>query len=273
MNHNNFLIEKNFWKAKVFYDKRSEKIKKIENFLISNSFKNILNSLKEETYITLSWDWLFVYIAKKAHKENKKILWINFWNLGFLVQEKEVFEKENLEFISKKYPLLKIILKIKWEKEKISYVFNEIYVTRTWDASSLELDISHLSKKISSFKWDWIMVSTPAGSTWWSRSYSGIILPHNANLNILTPIWTISPIWLKSIILSDIWRIKIKNCSKRKNSVDILVDNNILAKNEEKSFEIIIERDENFLEVLIEKDNLKKFQAKVYDIQWMCFQN
>ena len=104
MTHSQFLIQKNIWKATCFYDSRSEKLVEIEEFLNSDIFKNIEKSLEEDTFISLWWDWLFVFIVKMAHKSSKPILWINFWNLGFLVQEKDIFEKEKLEFIRKKYP-------------------------------------------------------------------------------------------------------------------------------------------------------------------------
>lgn len=269
MSHENFLISEKIWKITYFYDKRSEKIDEIKNFLNSKNFKKLQNSIKEEIFLSLGWDWLFVFLAKKAHKENKKILWINFWNLGFLVQEKNIFEKNNWQsqFITKKFPILKAILKFEnWEIIE-GFAFNEVYLTRSFDAWSLNLEIKHLQKKISNFSWDGLMVSTPAGSTGWSKSYSGIILPSNANLNILTPIWTISPFHFKSTILSEKWRIYIKNIWKRQNSIDILLDNKIFISNEKGNFELIIERDEKKVEVLIEKNNLKNFLGKVYEIQ------
>lgn len=271
MTHSQFLIQKNIWKVTCFYDSRSEKLVEIEEFLNSDIFKNIEKSLEEDTFISLWWDWLFVFIVKMAHKSSKPILWINFWNLGFLVQEKDIFEKEKLEFIRKKYPILKAIIKFDYWEAKVWFAFNEVYITRTWDATSLELEIAHLWKKVKNFRWDGLMISTPSGSTWWSRSYSWIILPHNANLNILTPIWTIFPVNFKSLVLADKWRIYIKHLSKRKNAVDVLLDNKRILANEEQDFEIIIERDEKYVEVLVEKDNLAYFDAKVYIEQSMEF--
>lgn len=271
MTHSQFLIQKNIWKASCFYDSRSDRLSEIEEFLSSDIFKNIEKNLEKETYISLWGDWLFVFIAKLAHQKSKQILWINFWNLWFLVQEKDIFQKEKIEFVVKKYPILKAIIKFSDWETKTWCAFNEIYITRTWDATSLELEIAHLWKKVKSFRWDWLMISTPAGSTWWSRSYSGIILPHNANLNILTPIWTIFPVNFKSLVLADKWRIYVKHLSKRENAVDVLIDNKRIISNEKKNFEIIIERDEKYVEVLVEKDNLAYFDAKVYIEQSMEF--
>lgn len=273
MSHEKFLFSEKIWKITYFYDKRSEKIEEIKKFLNSKNFEILEKSQKEEIFLSLGGDWLFVFVAKKAHKENKKILWLNFWNLWFLVQEKEIFDKEekSFSFITKKFPILKAIIKFEnWETFEAN-AFNEVYLTRSWDASSLNLEISHTTKIIKNFSWDWLMISTPAGSTGWSKSYSGIILPNSANLNILTPIWTIFPLHFKSTILPDKGRIYVKNIWKRQNSIDILLDNKIFISNEKRNFELIIERDEKFVEVLIEKNNLKNFDSKVYEIQGFDF--
>lgn len=206
-------------------------------------------------------------MAKLAHKNKKKILGINFGNLGFLVQEKNIFEKKNLEFTIKKYPILRAIVTFENGEKIVGNAFNEVYLTRSGDASSLSLEISHLGKKIPDFRGDGLMISTPAGSTGWSKSYSGIILPSTSNLNILTPIGTISPLHFQSLVLSDKGRIHIKNCQARQNFVDILLDNKQILSHEKRPFELTIERDTDFVEVLIEKNNLKKFEAKVYEIQ------
>lgn len=139
-------------------------------------------------------------------------------------------------------------------------------MTRSGDASSAEFEISHLGKTVN-FRGDGLMVSTPSGSTGWSKSYSGIILPHNANLNILTPIGTISPINFKSLVLANKGRIIVKNQSRRQNPLEILLDNKQFVRDLSENFELIIEQDPHYVQVLIAKNFIKKFDAKVYEIQ------
>ena len=86
------------------------------------------------------------------------------------------------------------------------------------------------------------MISTPAGSTGWSRSYGGMILPHNANLNILTPIGKILPRDFQATVIPDKGRIHIKNDTKRINPIDILLDNRRIVSMESRQFEMTIER-------------------------------
>ena len=46
MTRTQFLIEKNIWKARCFYDSRSERLVEIEEFLLSDIFKNIEKNLE-----------------------------------------------------------------------------------------------------------------------------------------------------------------------------------------------------------------------------------
>ena len=86
------------------------------------------------------------------------------------------------------------------------------------------------------------MISTRAGSTGWSRSYGGTILPHNANLNVLTPVGKIIPRDFQATVIPDKGRIRIKNDTKRINPIDILLDNRRIVSMETRQFEMTIER-------------------------------
>lgn len=276
MSHKEFLISGIFGKITYFYDSRSHKKDEIENFLQSDIFVSIEKSLSENIYLSLGGDGLFVFVAKLAHENNVKILGINFWNLGFLVQEKEIFAEKNsqnekIEFITKKYPIFRTIIELENLEKIVWKAFNEVYLTRSGSASSLSLELFHRGKKLN-FRGDGIMISTPAGSTGWSKSYSGIILPHNANLNIVTPIGTISPVNLRSFVVSDKGRITMNIDCSRENSFEILVDNESLYSHQKWKFKITIERDEKMVEVLVAKNFLKKYEAKVYEIQGLSYE-
>ena len=108
------------------------------------------------------------------------------------------------------------------------------------------------------------MVSTPAGSTGWSRSYGGIVLPHDANLNVITPLGKLSPQDLQSFVVSDKARIRIKNDPTRTNPLDILADNRRIVSMESGPLEIVIERAERGVQVLIEKSYREEWDKKPY---------
>ena len=140
--------------------------------------------------------------AKKAHQDDLPLLGVNFGTKGFLLHDRKIFENGPLEFESREYPMLHADVQIGNETIR-GHAFNEVYVTRTGDASSIRLSIAQKNRTIESFVGDGLMVSTPAGSTGWSRSYGGTILPHDANLNALTPIGKMFPTELTAMVVPD----------------------------------------------------------------------
>jgi len=220
-------------------------------------------SIHERTYVVLGGDGLFVHMAKIAHQEHASILGINFGTKGFLLHDREVFEQETFEFESQEYPILHTDVQI--DDEHIhGHAFNEVYLTRAGDASSVSLELSHRNKKIVDYRGDGIMVSTPAGSTGWSRSYGGVILPHDANLNILTPVGGYSPRDFHSVPLPDKGRIRIANDTSRVAPMDILVDNRRIVSMESRSMQILIERASHGVTILIEKSYRERWDNKPY---------
>jgi NAD+ kinase len=217
--------------------------------------------------VVLGGDGLFVQVAKEAHKDSVQILGINFWTKGFLLHDREVFERDTLEFITQEYPILHTDISI-WGEHFHGHAFNEVYLTRAGDASSIELQLSHRTKVIERYVGDGIMISTPAGSTGWSRSYGGIVLPHDANLNVITPLGKMLPKDFQPMVIADKWRIRIQNDTKRNNPIDILVDNRRIVAMENRSFDMIIERANRGVNILIEKWYLKKWENKPYEEVW-----
>lgn len=247
-----------------FYDTRSRNIGQIDEFLASKKIQKLQETLQERVYIVLGWDGLFVHVAKLAHRDNAAILGINFGTKGFLLHDREVFERDTLEFITQEYPILHADITI--DNEHIHWhAFNEIYLTRAGDASSIGLQISHRQKRIDEFRGDGIMISTPAGSTGWSRSYGGMVLPHDANLNVITPLGKMLPKDFGPMVIQDKWRIRIENDTTREAPIDILVDNRRILSMESRSFELVIERAAQWVRLLIEKSYLQKWENKPFD--------
>lgn len=117
-----------------------------------------------------------------------------------------------------------------------------MYLTRAGDASSIRLSLSQRGKILEPFIGDGLMISTPAGSTGWSRSYGGVVLPHDANLNVLTPLGKIAPREFSATVLPDRGRIHIKNDTTREAPIDILVDNRRIVSMETRAFELVVGR-------------------------------
>ncbi len=250
------------------YDTRSKNIEQIQEFLSSEKVWFLQKSIWERAYVVLGWDGLFVRTTMDAHRDCVPILGINFGTKWFLLHDADVFDREHLTFESREYPILHADIHIGDYRIR-GHAFNEVYLTRAGDASSVNLSFVQWWKKIESYRWDGLMISTPAGSTGWSRSYGWAILPHNANLNVLTPIGRIVPKEFQATLIPDKGRIHIKNDTSREAPIDILLDNRRIVSMEYRSFELVIERSTHGVRLLIERSYKNRWDTKIYEEQGM----
>ena len=271
MNQHEYTLKEDRDHLSFFYDTRSRNIGQIQEFLASTSIWKLQESIEERAYIVLGWDGLFVHVAKEAHRDNVAMLGINFWTKGFLLHDREIFERENLFFSTREYPILHADVHI-GDEHIHGHAFNEIYVTRAGDASSVHLSFAQRWKVIERYSGDGLMISTPAGSTGWSRSYGGVILPHNANLNVLTPLGNTFPREFHSTVIPDKGRVRIKNDTTREAPIDILVDNRRIVSMESRPFELTIERATRWVRLLIEQSYREQWDAKIYEEQGMTLE-
>jgi NAD kinase len=98
----------------------------------------------------LGGDGLFVAVAKQAHVDDAQILGINFGSKGFLLHDRAVFDRETLQFERQEYPILHADVQI-GDEHIHGHAFNEIYITRAGDASSIQLSLTHRSKRIERY--------------------------------------------------------------------------------------------------------------------------
>jgi len=263
MSHHEFVTSTQCNQLTFFYDERTRKLSEIQEFLDSSVIEKLRHSIHERTYVVLGGDGLFVHVAKLAHQDEANILGINFWTKGFLLHDRTVFDQEDLVFESQQYPILHTDVQI-GDEHIHGHAFNEVYITRAGDASSVNLSLTHRNKYIADYRWDGIMVSTPAGSTGWSRSYGGVVLPHDANLNVLTPVGGFFPSTFRPTVLPDKWRIRIKNDTSREAPMDILLDNRRIISAESRPMDITIERASRGVNILIEKSYRERWDNKPY---------
>mgnify|MGYP002776131134 CR=1 FL=1 len=271
MNQHEFTLKEERDHLSFFYDSRSRNIGKIQEFLASSHIQKLQESIEERAYIVLGWDGLFVHVAKEAHRDESSILGINFGTKGFLLHDQDIFHQKDLFFSAREYPILHADVHI-GEEHVHGHAFNEVYITRAWDASSVHLSFAQKWKVIERYSWDGLMISTPAGSTGWSRSYGWVILPHNANLNVLTPLGNTFPREFHPTVISDKWRVRIKNDTTREAPIDILVDNRRIVSMESRPFELVIERATRWVRLLIEQSYRERWDAKVYEEQGMTLE-
>jgi NAD kinase len=191
----------------IFYSeyKYNDKQDIIEKYLNSWEFINFLKKLEWKYNIILGWDGTMLEAIKRYHKNWNKFIPINFWSTWFLLQDKFIISVNN-DFIDYSYSLFDIY--INWE---YSTTFtNEINITASaWKIWEYSLKI--WNKETFYLKWDWLLISTPLGSTAYNKSLWWPILLHNSNSIVLTAKAAHTPKWFTSLVLNENENIIIEN--------------------------------------------------------------
>ncbi len=203
---------------KHIYNK-SDKIK----IFLDKYLDFIFEKISEPIILVLWWDWTMLRAIRKYYKKNIAFLWINFGNIGFLLNE-----KKHIKNLSKykiiKYPLLEVNYKL--DNKIFSWIcFNEVNINVSdWKVLNLKVNIWKEELKL---RWDWVLVVTPAWSTAYNKSLYWPILEHSIESFIITPKAEINH--KKPIIFKNNKKVKIKTFN-RFNPFKIFLDSNILWK-------------------------------------------
>ncbi len=231
------MITKKILNNYLCYDSYNyEKSKDLKDFIDNFWYKKVFENIAEDIVLVLGWDGTLLKAIKKFHKKNLVFLWINFWTIWFLLNK-----TEKLDNISKykiqKYPLLEVYFEL--DSKTYKWVcFNEVNIT-VWDGKVLDLEVLVWKDKYL-LRGDWVLVSTPAGSTGYNRSLFWPILAHSEKSFILTPKADMS--LQKSVIFENTKKVIVKNLH-RLNPIEIYLDWNKLGKNiKNKKVEILVKK-------------------------------
>ena len=228
----------------ICYDSYSLKNNKdLKEFLNSDKLKEIITNLKQQVIIVLGWDWTMLRAIKENYDKDIPFLWINFWHKWFLLNSKEsIFPEFN--YVERRYPLIEVSVWINWETKK-EIAVNEVDIRAgSWRAIGLDINLS--KRQNINISGDWIIISTPAWSTWYNRSLGWPIIPHTINAFSITPKAPLSPRWQWSILIEDLETIRIQN-TWRLNPVNIYCDWR----------EFLHVWEENHLDIFVKKSNIK----------------
>ena len=199
--------------------------------------------------------------VKEIYKKDVPFLWINFGSKWFLLNDKNNFslfqrdssKMERLELVRRKYPLLEV----KENNDLIWTALNDVNLYSP-DGKVVDIDINLCQNQKTNIKWDWVIISTPAGSTGHNKSYNWPMLPHTSNHLIITPKWSLTP--SSSKIISNEKAIFIEN-AWRKNSLGVNVDGNQILLGEDVKLEI--SKSKKQVEFLILESYLENWDSKV----------
>lgn len=145
-----------------------------------------------DAVITIGGDGTIIHAAKHAAAAAKPILGINLGRIGF-VAGLEIDELDKLEYlISGDYKVEnRMLLKVTVHTgagEREIYALNDAVVSRGSLSRMVDLSVSYTGNKITQYRADGLIVSTPTGSTAYSLSAGGPVIEPEMRCMVLTPI-------------------------------------------------------------------------------------
>lgn len=236
----------------------------VEDFLDSKILEKIFQIFPQKIIMVLWWDGTMLRAIKEHYKKQLPFLWINFWNKWFLMNSKEILTQK-IKFIERYYPLLEVEVKV-WNILKKSIAFNEIDI-RAWNGKMISLDIFLSKKQTINIEWDWIIVCTPAWSTWYNNSLSWPIIPHTLNAFAITPKAPWKPKLQAPILINDNEIIEVLNVWRRQ-FVEIYSDwKEVIKTRNWHDIKIKIKKSTNFIKLLIWENYINIWDNKVLQEQ------
>lgn len=249
-----------FWHIICFNSYKFDNSHEIKNFLESENLKNICKNLEEKTVIVIGWDWTMLKAIKQNYKLWLPFLWINYWNKWFLLNDKD-YIKSNSKYKKILYPIMETEVFLSWNVYNDIFL-NEININAGW-WKIIDLDIFISNKGKLNIKWDWIVISTSLGSTWYNSSLRWAIISHNLEVLAITPKAPWLPIWQNSIIVSNNEEINIKN-TWRNSILEVYCDWRKLFSSDQSDIKIIIKKSEIKATFLIESSYWEIWDNKIY---------
>ena len=211
-------------KIYLVFDKTKASLK-IKSLLVKKL--NITSLKKSNVVIVVGGDGFMLQTLKRLYKFKKPFYGINSGNYGFLMNKfsNENFIKNlNISNSIKIYPL-QMTVTDKNNQTKKSIAINEVSILRqSKQASSISISANkkNIIKVLIS---DGVLVSTPAGSTAYNLSAHGPILNLDSRKLAVTPISPFRPRRWKGTIVSDKFKILIKNLDVNKRPISAVADN------------------------------------------------
>lgn len=170
---------------------------------------------KSDIILVLGGDGTLLNIARQTMMHDTPILGVNLGHLGFLtdIEFDEVYESLKKIFNNQYTIEERMMLEAQVIRGNLSienfYALNDIGITRGYLSRIVYIKAVVDDDFIDIYPGDGVIVSTPTGSTAYSLSAGGPIIPPNVNVMLLTPICP-HTLHSRSIVLSDKSVIKIE---------------------------------------------------------------
>ena len=176
---------------------------------------DIQNKIADMDFIlVLGGDGTFLSCARSVRDQDTPILGIHLGDLGFLakVTLDDIFQRLDQvvtgDFLVEKRSMLKASINKK-EKNFIFYGLNDFVVSSGESHRMLISEVFVNESRVSEYRSDGVIVSTPTGSTAYSLSSGGPIIAPNVESFVITPISAHS-LTSRPLVVSNKSEIRIK---------------------------------------------------------------
>lgn len=243
-------------------------LNKIENI----SEKNLENAIqKSDIIITVGGDGTIISTAKYSALYDKPLLGINFGRIGFVatLEPESIDDLSKLltgDYTSENRMVLKVTIEHPNKKAVTEYAVNDVVISHGAISRMVDLCVSVNNEKVSDYRADGLIFSTPTGSTAYSLSAGGPVVCPEMECILLTPICPHS-LFSRSVVFrkDDKLVINATNIDTPEKSPVVTIDGQrsfviddktkVTVEKLEKSFTLISTEHKNFYTVLNEKLN------------------
>lgn len=226
------LFVKKFWKALVVagqwdYENKSN----LRQYLDNDELPGIIEKINEAVIIVLGWDGTMQNTIDTFRGKWLPFLGINFGSRGYLLHPQNIMHSAQ-NFTRKDYPLLEAQVDLDG-KESRYYAFGDVYIKPRNSLGvcqyDLKLNWSDGTCAVSGVIGDGIVISSPAGSTGYTKNAGWPVLPHGSNNLIVTHISPNRTWWLSPIVIPDDSAVTMNICDNARRPVLVATDGRPIA--------------------------------------------
>lgn len=178
--------------------------------------------------VTVGGDGTIIHTAKIAATAKKSLIGVNVGRLGFAadVEPEEIDKLTRLltgDYGVQKRMLLDVTVKSESGKEENLLAVNDAIIARGELSRIIDLQVYLNSQKISAYRADGLLFSTPTGSTAYSLSAGGPIIEPEMECILMTPVCPHS-LFSRSVLFDSQSEISVKTLISDDNKAVLTVD-------------------------------------------------
>lgn len=249
------------WNHILCYDEYDlENKPHLKDFLNTQNIHQTLKQFSEKIILVLGWDGTMLRAIRENYNWGKPFLWINFGHKWFLLNDQEWIQNNTGKYITRNYPLIEI--KKNWES--LWVWFNDVNIYSP-NGKVLNLDISNGFWNLP-LDGDGVIIATPAGSTWHSKSYGWPILLHDINALVVTPKGNL--VTQSSKTVQDDKTIVVRNRDRRF-EMNVNIDGVFSYQSEYgEKVSLEVQKSSQSVQLIIASDHASDWDNKLLSEQW-----